>query len=240
MRVKSGEAVQPVDGRRERWSTHRAARREEFVDAALRALAAHGPELRVERVAAEAGVSKPVLYRHFTDKAHLLAALHDRVTVMLMERLEPALDPTAAPRAQIRGAVDAFFSLLEDHPNLYWLVSRSDPAGPASEGQGVRASKEMAAKTLAQIFDEYLHAYGLDTRGAEPLAHSIVGMVHSTADWWMQKPTLSRADVVAHLSDSVWDCLDGYLRRRGVELPPDTPLSPDDVLVARTETTAGP
>ncbi|GAA4657089.1 TetR/AcrR family transcriptional regulator [Streptomyces chumphonensis] len=232
--------VRPVDGRRERWSSHRAARREEFVEAALRALARHGPELRVEQVAAEAGVSKPVLYRHFTDKAHLLAALHDRVAVLLMERLEPALDPDDPPHLRIRTGVDAFLSLLEEHPNLYLLVSRTVPAGATNEGEGVRAGKELAARALTQLFDDYLHAYGLDTRGAAPMAHSVVGMVHSTAEWWLEKRSMSRQEVVDHLSETVWDCLDGYLRRRGARLDPDTPTSPDDVLAARAEHTRTP
>ena len=55
--------------------SHRDERRRRFVDAALRVLDADGPELPMDAVAAEAGVSKPVLYRYFSDKAALVDAL---------------------------------------------------------------------------------------------------------------------------------------------------------------------
>ncbi|MCX2968392.1 MULTISPECIES: TetR/AcrR family transcriptional regulator [Streptomyces] len=234
--------MQPVDGRKERWRSHRAARREEFVDAALRALAAHGPELRVARVAAAAGVSKPVLYRHFADKDDLLAALHVRLTAMLMERLAPATDPAAAPTARIRGAIDALFSLLDEHPNLYRLVSRTLLTGPDSGRQGVRSGKTLAARTLTQVFDAYLFAFGLGTRGAEPMAHAVVGMVHNTAEWWLEHGAAGRAETVDRLAEAVWDCFDGFLRRRGVTVDPGTPLPPEDALAARAGSTyaAGP
>ena len=41
------------DARRDRWRSHREARREEFIQAALRALAKHGPDFGMEHVAAE-------------------------------------------------------------------------------------------------------------------------------------------------------------------------------------------
>lgn len=225
--------MSPVDGRKERWSAHRAARRREFVDAALRSLAADGPELRVERVAAEAGVSKPVLYRQFTGKADLLAALHERATAMLVEFLAPALDPSVSPNEQIRRAVDGFFAVLDDHPNFYRLVSRTaDPSASAHEGHGVQAGVALAAVTLTGLFDEHLHAFGLDTRGAKPMAHAIVGMVHSTADWWLDTDDMNRKEVVDHLTPLVWAVLDSYLRRCGVVLDPDVPISSDDILLA--------
>ena len=40
------------DARRDRWSSHRAQRRREFVDAALRVLQSHGPDLLMDAVAA--------------------------------------------------------------------------------------------------------------------------------------------------------------------------------------------
>jgi len=54
-------SVKGGDARRDRWSDHRARRRREFVDAALRVLEVQGPDLPMEAVAAEAGGTKPVL-----------------------------------------------------------------------------------------------------------------------------------------------------------------------------------
>ncbi|MFC7304689.1 TetR/AcrR family transcriptional regulator [Streptomyces monticola] len=230
MGVKGGPQGRTADGRKERWRSHRAARREEFIDAALRALTKYGPELRVDKVAAEAGVSKPVLYRQFSGKTDLLEALHERATALLIERLVPAFDSSLAPVAQVRGAVDAFFSVLDEHPNLYWLVSRTIPSGPSREGTGVRRGKALAATTLTQLFDEYLHAFGLDTRGAEPMAQVIVGMVHHTAEWWLESKSMTREEAVGFLTPVVWSAIDGFLAQQGVRIDPDVPVSPDDIL----------
>lgn len=232
MRVKSGEPERIPDGRKSRWTAHRAARREEFIDAALRALAVHGPELHIGHVAQQAGVSKPVLYRQFADKADLLAALQERGVAMLVDRVMPALDDSLPPLDRVRGAIDGFFSLLEEHPNLYWLAARTIPAGPRGEGTGVRAGKALTAAELTRIFDEGLHFFGLDTRGAEPWAHAIVGMVQNTAEWWLEKRTMSRQEVVDRLTEMVWANIDGFLRGYGIELDPKVPISPDQVMSA--------
>ena len=59
------------------------ARRAELADAAIRAIRAIGADASMADIAAEAGISKPVLYHHFGDKAGLAAAIADRFLVEL-------------------------------------------------------------------------------------------------------------------------------------------------------------
>jgi len=63
------------DGRRSRWDGHRLARREELVDATLRAIRTHGAAVGMDEVATSAGTSKTVFYRHFTDRGGLYTAV---------------------------------------------------------------------------------------------------------------------------------------------------------------------
>src|SRR5262249_17476551 len=84
-------SVKGGDARRDPWTDHRARRGREFVDAALRALEVQGPDLPMEAVAAEAGVTKPVLYRYFQDKSALVDALGERGSEILLDRLLPAI-----------------------------------------------------------------------------------------------------------------------------------------------------
>ena len=55
-----------------------------------------GPEASMNAIAAEAGITKPILYRHFGDKGGLYRALAKRHTDALLASLRAALD---APRA---------------------------------------------------------------------------------------------------------------------------------------------
>jgi AcrR family transcriptional regulator len=74
-----------VDGRRTRWDSHRVERRAQVVEAALEVLGEVGPEFGVEEVAERAGITKPVIYRHFTDRAGLVAAMGEWATASLLD-----------------------------------------------------------------------------------------------------------------------------------------------------------
>ncbi|HEU4481075.1 MAG TPA: helix-turn-helix domain-containing protein, partial [Actinomycetota bacterium] len=54
---------------------HRTRRRIELLEAADRALRREGPLVSMNAIAAEAGVTKPILYRHFGDKGGLYQAI---------------------------------------------------------------------------------------------------------------------------------------------------------------------
>src|SRR3954470_8271704 len=90
------------DGRRPRGEKHRAQRRAEFVEAALRVLADVGPDFGIEQVAVEAGVTQAGLCRHSPDKAYPLQARGERATEILLDRLIPALNSEEAPLPRIR------------------------------------------------------------------------------------------------------------------------------------------
>src|SRR5262249_59142471 len=112
-----GSAGARGDARRDRWSDHRARRRREFVDAALRVLEARGPELLMDAVAAEAGVTKPVLYRYFHDKAALVDALAERGSQILLDRLLPAVRARGPAPARVRDAGGGHLAGVEGDPN---------------------------------------------------------------------------------------------------------------------------
>lgn len=223
-RVKGHSSTDSGDARRDRWKSHRAARREEFVEAALRALATHGPDLAMEHVAGEAGVTKPVLYRHFTDKADLFVALGHRATEILFERLIPAMNREEAPMPRIRKSLDAFFSFIEEYPNLYRLLVRSTFADRKIDADIVAEDKEVIANALSSLLGDYMRAFKIDSGGAEVWGHGIVGMVQNVGEWWLERRTMGRDAVVEYLTMTIWAAIDGTLRSYGVTIDPHKPL----------------
>lgn len=212
------------DARKDRWSAHRDQRRRLFVDAALHVLDQDGPELLMEQVAAQAGVSKPVLYRYFGDKAELIDSLAERGSEYLRARLLPAINDDGPVLARISGAVGAYFAVIDEHPNLYWLIARREPAGPASGGAGVHPDKESIANALTAVFGDYLRLFGLDSGAAEPWAHGVTGLVQSAGEWWLQRRSMSRAHVVEYVTRLIWAAVSGILGEAGLEIDPDQPL----------------
>ncbi|GLY54655.1 TetR/AcrR family transcriptional regulator [Lentzea sp. NBRC 102530] len=218
--------VKGPDARRERWKGHREQRRAEFVEATIAVVAKKGPDVGMEDVAAEAGVSKPVLYRHFTDKSDLYLAVGQKATEVLMERMGPALAAEGSIRDRITGIVDAYLSVIEENPNLYRFVVKGSFADRPVEKDVVAEDKNLIAATLARILGDYLRAFDMDSGGAEPWAHALVGMVQNAGDWWLERQTMSRANLSDYLATIIWHALDGLLRSAGVEIDPATPLTP--------------
>jgi AcrR family transcriptional regulator len=217
-------AVKGGDARRDRWSDHRARRRREFVDAALRVLETHGPDLPMEAVAAEAGVTKPVLYRYFQDKSALLDALSERGSEILLDRLIPAIRAGCPALSRVRDAVGAYFAVIDEHPNLYWLLAH-EARGDADGGPGsIQQNKEFIATALTAVFGDYLRAYGLDSGGAEPWAYGMTGLVQSTGEWWLQRRSMSRATVIEYVTRIIWAAISGMLRGAGIAVDPDQPF----------------
>ena len=86
------------------------ARREHLLDAAKAVVAGQGfHAVSIEAVARAAGITRPIVYRHFGDLAELLDALVDRETKRALAQLQelPAArtsaatirDPTCSPRS---------------------------------------------------------------------------------------------------------------------------------------------
>ncbi len=210
------------DARKDRWSAHRDQRRALFVDAALRALDAEGPELLMDTVAAEAGVSKPVLYRYFSDKAELVAALAERGSEYLLTRMLPAINSDGPVLDRISGTVGAYFAVIDEHPNLYWLVAGREyaEAVPAAAREG----RESIANALTAVIGDYLRLAGLDSGAAEPWAYGVTGLVQSTGEWWLRRRSMSRAHVVAYVTQLILAALTGVMREAGIEVDPHQPL----------------
>ncbi|HEV2375025.1 MAG TPA: TetR/AcrR family transcriptional regulator [Streptosporangiaceae bacterium] len=214
----------PADRRRERWSVHREQRRREFVDAALRVLESHGPDLPVDAVAAEAGVTKPVLYRYFDDKAALVQALAERGSQMLRDRLLPAISADLPSLASVNDGVSAYFAVIDEHPNLYWLLARHGHAANSDAIETVQHNRDLIATALTSVIGDYLRAVGMDSGAAEPWAYGITGLVQSTGEWWLQRRSMSRTTVADYVTKIIWAAISGMLRDAGIAVDPDQPF----------------
>ena len=206
-----------ADARRDRWSAHREQRRGEFIAAALRVLNRQGPDLTMDAVAAEAGVTKPVLYRYFSDKTALVAALGEHGTGVLFARLMPAIAADLPALNRVRGAVGAYFEVLDELPNLYWLIVRHTAGEVPADNDPFQRNKELIASALTALFGDYLRAYGLDSGAAEPWAYGVTGLVQTTAEWWLQRRSMSRVHVVDYTTRLIYAALSGVLPERALD-----------------------
>ena len=203
------------DGRATRWSAHREARRDELVLAAVAAIDEHGPGAGVGEIAAAAGVSKPVLYRYFADKADLHAAVGSWGAGVVMERLVPALFSDGTVKERVELGCDAYLAAIEEHPHVFLLLVAHRVEGDADP---LADGKAAIAAAMARVLGDGLRELGIDAAGAEPWAHGLVGLGLSTGEWWLTRRTMSRSAVSGYLSTFVWHAFEGLAREHGLHL----------------------
>ncbi|MDQ4118259.1 MAG: TetR/AcrR family transcriptional regulator [Actinomycetota bacterium] len=186
----------------------RAERRSEMVEAAIDAVREHGPGVSVAQIAGAAGITKPVLYRHFADRADLQRAVGETAAQMLMGRINPTLETEAEPVVHVAAVIDAFLAGIEDEPQL-WRFVVHNPAEPTPGAEIVEDVRSRIAALLATIFGEHLRAAGRDSGGAEAWAYGLIGMVQSAGDWWLDRRTMSREALTNYLTSLIWGGIAG-------------------------------
>lgn len=199
------------DGRKKRWRAHREARRAQMVDAAIRAIHAYGTNVSMEDIAAEAGVSKPVLYRHFTDQADLYVAVGQQAAAALVAEITDELEHEREPRAHVAAVIDAYLRAIERDSELYRFVVRQSFANRPVEQDPVADYTTVVATELTRVFGERLRAAGVDSGGAEPWGRGVVGLVQSAGDWWLDRRSMSRASLTEYLTMLIWNGFAGIL-----------------------------
>jgi AcrR family transcriptional regulator len=209
-----------ADGRRLRWTEHRAQRRDGFVAAGVEAVDRHGPNASAEQIAEAAGVSRTVLYRYFRDREDLRQAIADRIVTAVVESMQPKLQlhPDATPRDIITAAVGEIVGWLDEHPNLYHFL-RTRRTGASLDSVEVTLADKVAA-----LLKMVMVLIGVGSEVAEPGAYGLVGFVESAGGWWLDHRSLSRERFTELVSTGVWHLLEGTARDYGVRIGYDDPL----------------
>jgi AcrR family transcriptional regulator len=200
------DALPSRDGRDLRWEGHREQRRADLVDATVRAIRQHGAGVGMDEIAAAAGTSKTVVYRHFGDKAGLYRAVADRIDERVFRHVSAALarpgtGADADPSRVVASTVDAYLSLVEADPEVYRFVVSRPLVGRALPDDPVEATTDRVVELLAQAFPIDQTAPEL----ARTWALALVGAVHAVADDWLLTPDRPpREVVVATLTRLAW------------------------------------
>ena len=195
MATKTRARVSKQAQRRER-------RREELLDVADRVIQRRGVDVSMDEIASEAGITKPVLYRHFGDKDGLFQALTERYVDELTLALRPAIQATE-PRDRLAAAIDAYLVYVEREPERYrFLLHASEqPRTAASVADFRRRNIAECAFTS----EENLRRAGMDPGFAEPWAECVSGMVRAAGTSWLETRSLPRGRLVEYLTTILWD-----------------------------------
>ncbi len=191
----------------------RDRRRDELLDAADRAIRRGGPEVSMEALASEAGITKPVLYRHFGDRDGLLDAVATRHAARLTSELRTALAREEHPRHRIRTTMATYLAFLERDPELHRFVTRVAPrVQPGGRGAIDDALSVVCDAVVASVARELTGAR-LDPAPARTWGTGIVGMVQLVGNRWLDTRDVAREELVTQLTDLLWHGFRGIVLR---------------------------
>jgi AcrR family transcriptional regulator len=133
-----------------RGSYHHGDLKRALTDAALSLVAERGPKgFTLTEAARRAGVSAAAPYRHFSDKADLLASVAEQGFLDLHSTLSTAGDLASEPSAKLIGLGRAYVRWAVTHPDHYRVMF----------GAGTRKDQHPSlAVAAAQAFDDLLDA----------------------------------------------------------------------------------
>ncbi|MGW6425897.1 TetR/AcrR family transcriptional regulator [Nocardia sp. NPDC055053] len=199
--------------------------RNAIVEAAIRVLDRDGPRVSMDAFAAEAGITKPRLYRQFTDKSDLYSAIGNRFADSAFAAtgtdLTLLLQP---PREAIAQALTDYATAILAHPDVFRFLAQAQ-AGTSREGA---TGQYDLSSAVAERFTKRARAVAdsipLDTDGIDYLARAIVGVMIALTDLWLTDTEPESGEFVRRAGELVWGMIDAFLRGRGVEAAPDVPI----------------
>ncbi|WP_046494684.1 TetR family transcriptional regulator [Streptomyces odonnellii] len=184
-------------------------RRRQLLEAADRVVLRDGPQASMNAIAAEAGITKPILYRHFGDKGGLYRALAKRHTDALLDALRAALDAPAERRQRVEATLDTYLAAIEARPQVYRFLMHPAEDSQLPE-QGFDVGRHSApllrrlGEELAKVIEERVDLGPDSGQLARVWGHGIVGMMHAAGDWWLGERPCSREQLVRSLADLLW------------------------------------
>lgn len=167
-----------------------------------RVIQRRGTGVSMDEIASEAGITKPVLYRHFGDKDGLWEALTQRYVDELTHALRPAAEATV-PRARLAATIDAYLSYVEREPERYRFLLGASGRSRTSPLVAEFRRRQVADCLFTAV--DSLRRAGLDPGFAEPWAHCVSGMIRSAGIAWLETRALPRDTLVEYLTTILWD-----------------------------------
>lgn len=191
-------------------------RRAELLDAAERSLRSRGPDLSLVDVAREAGLSRSAVYAAFPDKEALVAALAQRQARRIIDEVAAVVGAAGDPRAQTRAAVECLCRWVDEDPHV-----------SAALGESMRAPAvfDVLAQWLESVLALGFDQLGGDVRAAGPWARAVLGAVSTAVRWWARERTMSRDELVDHVTSLVWS---GFAGAGGSTLRLPLPVNSPD------------
>ncbi|MFF0498238.1 TetR/AcrR family transcriptional regulator [Nocardia aobensis] len=177
-------------------------RREKILIAAMREFAERGfAAVSMVSIAGRAGISKALVYQHFTSKEQLYAECLTALADPLLERLDDEMNPATAPFAMPGNALRGLFDTLGPDRTAWRIIH--DPTAPATGAVAdlVHGYRNRIAAHADSGVRRFLDALGdTDERDIEALAGIWTAAVDAVMAWARAHPEESADDLTTRFT----------------------------------------
>lgn len=185
-------------------------RRAAILESALAVFARRGYHATsIDDIARENGVSKALIYEHFSSKQELYAELLEQHAGHLFSALAEAIsDAGTSASARLATGLDAFYGFVEEHRVAWRMLFReaTDPETVVVLGRVVAQVTAVVAGLIAEDPGARKGSEDRQTRERriQVLAQMLVGAVQSLANWWEDHEEVPRQAIVEMTMDFAW------------------------------------
>jgi len=159
----------------------------------------------MDDIAKRAGVSKPILYQHFSSKQDLYLGVLDERVEVIVQQIADAIDNAAGNRNRLEAAIACYFKLIDDADRGFRLIFESD----FTMNNEVRARVEdVVAQVSRVVGTEVANQTGKSIGEANILAGGLCGMAQAAAWRWLRmgRP-IAMEDAISQTLDLAWNGL---------------------------------
>ena len=166
-------------------------RRQQLVDVALELFAHRGYRATtMDDIADAAGVTKPLVYQHFSSKRALYLELVNSIAQELLIAIRGAVVQAEGPRQQVEMGFAAYFRLVISREDEFRLLYGRDHADDKELGRALRTVEDAIAAAIEPLIDA-----GLDDDHRRLLAYAVVGMAEGASRRFMEQRTATEESV---------------------------------------------
>ena len=184
-------------------------RRRQLLDTAVEVFANNGfHATSMNDVAEAAGVTKPVLYQHFTSKRQLYLELLEDVGTKLGDLIAEATSSAGGPHEQVEKGFLAYFRFVAEDRSAYQLLFGGGSRRDVEFADAVRRVEEHLAASIAELIDA-----DVDPDHRRTLAFALVGMAEGSSRLWLADDLDIDPKLLARqVADLAWAGLRGVHR----------------------------
>lgn len=133
--------------------------------------------VRMEDIAARAGVAKGTLYLYFKDKDDLFLALILRRMNDLFEQIQSLAATESEPADKLRIVVRKCIDYFSSQPHIFAVIERLDHTGSPAQTEALRTNRERFLRFTAGIIENLNSRHGQPVISPDTAARILCSMM---------------------------------------------------------------